>query len=170
MDIKTASFLLLALLIGCHKQFAVSDSNGSAADSSYAFGEMRLMSDAKEITDRYKKTGDYLVIHGIIADCKYLDWNGISHVVFEGKVVRIEADGAFLKKGTRLPFGLALGDDRALVLKKLLRHRNVAGIEALLTGLRSGEKTFLSLSKTKGRVERTISSTLFLMTMTIFAS
>ena len=140
MLIKTVSYLLLALLLGCHKQFAVNNSNGSAADSYYAFSEVRLMSDANEISARYKKTGDCLVVGGIVADCKYHDWNGISYGVFEGKVVRIEADGAFLKKGTRLPFDLALGDDRASVLKKLLRHRNVAGIEALLTGLKSGEK------------------------------
>ena len=39
-----------------------------------------------------------------------------------------------------MPFGLAVGDGRELVLKKLLRYRNVAGVEALLTGLRSGGK------------------------------
>ena len=139
MDIKTVFFLLLSFLLGGHNQFAADD-NASAANFPYKFGEMRLLSSHSEITTRYKKIGSCLVVDGIEADCRYHDWHGISYVVFEGEVVRIEANRESLKKGARLPFGLAVGDGRALVLKKLLRYRNVAGVEALLTGLRSGGK------------------------------
>lgn len=139
MDIKTVLFLLLALLFGGQKQLAVSDNNGPAANSPYDLGEIRLMSDANKITPRYKKIGRCLVVAGIVADCQYHDWNGISYVVFEGKVVRIEADREFLKKGARLPFGLAVGDDREVVVQKLLRYRNVAGLETLLKDLRYGK-------------------------------
>ena len=139
MDIKTILFLLLALLLGGSKQCAGSDKNGSAANLPYDFGEIRLMSDANKIKPRYKKIGSCLVVAGIVADCEYHDWNGISYVVFEGKVVRVEANREFLKKGARLPFGLTVGDDREVVTQKLLRYRNVPGIETLLTGLKYRE-------------------------------
>lgn len=120
MDIKTVFFLLLSFLLGGHNQFAADD-NASAANFPYKFGEMRLLSSHSEITTRYKKIGSCLVVDGIEADCRYHDWHGISYVVFEGEVVRIEANRESLKKGGEVAF------------RSCSRRRQRIGIEEIAT-------------------------------------
>lgn len=110
------------------------------ARSAFDFGAERLLSNANGLLEKYAQSGPCLLIERSVADCEFIDGNGIRYAVFEGQIVRIEADARSVKKEGMLPFGLEFGDGRSVVIKKLQRFHQDSAVAELANVLASGEE------------------------------
>jgi hypothetical protein len=69
---------------------------------------------------RSYRTTEHCDIEEDFADCKFVDPNGVSYVMFEDSVTWVIADEKTVRSSVKLPFTLKFGDEMGVVVQKLV--------------------------------------------------